>query len=199
MQAKLNELNSAFQPLMGTNTVRTILLDAPTIADFYNAVSKEMPQIIHIVAENGFDLESNNEVLRFPATGAGAISQTPLQDLGKSLREIGVRVFVLEVSNTRETAQALAKYVPAVVGIQGACGSLADATFAVTFYRALLRTGQADFAITEARRALHSAPPPPVSPLLGDPNRALAPVLYQATGSGLIFEPLGTKTQTRAA
>ena len=82
MQAKLNELNSAFQPLMGTNTVRTILLDAPTIADFYNAVSKEMPQIIHIVAENGFDLESNNEVLRFPATGAGAISNSPAR-LGK--------------------------------------------------------------------------------------------------------------------
>ncbi len=95
--------------------------------------------------------------------------------------------------------------------MQGLYRRLGDAIFAIAFHRALLRTGQADFAITEARRALYSAPPPqttgfslgfPSADLPGDPNRALAPVLYQAAGSGLIFEPAATttvKTQSKSS
>ena len=164
--------------------MRTVLLDGPNPGQFFDTLAKEAPQVVHIISPDDFP-------------------QFRLGDFGKTLKEAGVRVFILEVPNSRQTARALAKYVPAVVGMQGLYRKLGDATFAIAFHRALLRTGQADFAITEARRALYSALAPqatgfslgfPSIDLPGDPNRALAPVLYQAAGSGLIFEPAATTT-----
>ena len=184
VQNKLNTLNGAFRLLMDTDSVRTVLLDGPNPGQFFDTLAKEAPQVVHIISPDDFP-------------------QFRLGDFGKTLKEAGVRVFILEVPNSRQTARALAKYVPAVVGMQGLYRKLGDATFAIAFHRALLRTGQADFAITEARRALYSALPPqatgfslgfPSIGLPGDPNRALAPVLYQAAGSGLIFEPAATTT-----
>jgi len=200
---KLNILNSAFQPLMDTDTVHTVLLDGPNPDQLFNTLGKEAPQIVHIISADYFSLDPTAQVLYLPPSSDGVSIQIPLSDFGKMLKEAGVRVLVLEVPNSRQTARALAKYIPAVIGMQGLYRRLGDAIFALAFHRALLRTGQADFAITEARRALYSAAPTlttgfsvgfPSMDLPGDPNRALAPVLYQAAGSGLIFEPVATTT-----
>jgi hypothetical protein len=202
VQGKLNVLNGAFQPLVDTDTVRTVLLDRPSPDQLFKTLSKEAPQIVHLVSADHFNLDSMAQV-HLPPSSNGVITQTPVKDFGLMLKEAGVRVLVLEVPNSRPTARALANWVPAVVGMQGLYHRLGDAIFPIAFHRALLRTGQADFAITEARRALYSAPPPqatgfslgfPSMDLPGDPNRALAPVLYQAAGSGLIFEPAATTT-----
>jgi hypothetical protein len=184
VQTYLNDLNSAFQPLSTKGAVRTSVMEGPALEEILDSLSKERPQIVHIVAANGANLLSGEQFF-FPTAGSGAPG-IKVAELGARLQTSGVRLILLDVPESRAVARELSRYVPAVVGIQVAHSTLAF-SFVPAFYTAFLRTGQADFAITEGRRAIWSSMATTNVP---PQNLALAPVLYQTPGSGLIFEPL---------
>jgi hypothetical protein len=92
----------------------------------------------------------------------------------------GVRVMVLDGNNSADIAPRFAQSigVPIVVGWQVATSDVVRNAFNFAFYNALLRTGQADFAITEGRRAVAAAIGPEV---------AIWPVMVLNADDGLAF------------
>jgi hypothetical protein len=192
VQAYLNNLNSAFLPLSTKEAVRTSVMEGPTVREILDSLSKENPQIVHIAAANGASFLSGDDLV-LPVARPGVTPSIKLANLGKRLQESGVRLIFLDVPQSRALARELARYVPAVVGIQTAY-PVVDPNFVPGFYTAFLRTGQADFAVTQARRAIWSWATGVNAPAR---NSALAPVLYQAPGSGLIFEPATTANPSR--
>src|SRR5262249_45352093 len=113
-----------------------------------------------------------------PQGAMGLFKSIP--EFGQALAKAGTRCLTLQMGWSSTTAFLLANYVPAVVGMQSV--DAGGDRFTIAFYRALLRTGQADFAITEARRALAVIPGIPLA-------HALSPVLYLSVAVPMVLDP----------
>jgi hypothetical protein len=205
VQSILKNLNTAFQPLVARDAVRTRIMEDPPLKELLLAITYDKPQIVHIVAMDGFQ-KNGGGLLGLPPTQQDWMPS--FDTAAGQIRDAGVRILMLEIPNGRERAKDWAQYVWVVVGIQNNLWPQPDGSFGLGFYRALLRSGQADFALTEGRRSvakavLDSLPTTPPAPAAAGGQsamsnqeianwNALSYFSYQFAGTASVFEAGGT-------
>jgi hypothetical protein len=170
----VSALHAAFQSRLDAGLSVT-WLESVTPTTLHDAIKKGLPQIVHLV----IDAESDTNTLRLQDDSGAPLVMSPM-DFAGMFSGAGVRVMVLDGNNSADIAPRFAQSigVPIVVGWQVATSDVVRNAFNFAFYNALLRTGQADFAITEGRRAVAAAIGPEV---------AIWPVMVLNADDGLAF------------
>jgi len=106
----------------------------------------------------------------------------------RSTKPLGL---ILDADRGQGAAHRVARLsrLPAIVSWQTRPSDRARAAFAGAFYSALLRTGQADFAITEGRRAIAARSGNLAQAARsGSLAEAVSPVLYlNSSSEGVLF------------
>jgi hypothetical protein len=172
----INSLRAIFQTVPDT-ALKVTWLESATPAALQDAIKRELPQIVHLAVDTDAPVSPSRLVLQ-DESGAPLV-MSPM-DFAGMFSGAGVRVMVLDGNNSADIAPRFAQSigVPIVVGWQVATSDVVRNAFNFAFYNALLRTGQADFAITEGRRAVAAAIGPEV---------AIWPVMVLNADDGLAF------------
>jgi len=185
-------LLKALEPLAQAGALETTILRHATPDRLNEVLLKQTPDVVHLIAHPfseepaGSGTDTRGVILEDRDGEGYAISAVDLGRMFRSLHKQAshrVSMLTLDTGRSQSIARQLAAEanIPAVVGWQTPSTDMVRNAFTYAFYSALLRTGQADFAITEGRRAIAAREG-------AETSEAISPVLYLYVSSdGTVF------------
>jgi hypothetical protein len=177
----LDRLREALAGAESAGLVEVHILAHASRLGLNRALDAHYPHWVHLFAHSERDPREGSPVVLLEDEKSDADPLRAL-DLGTFLGMHDVLGLVLDTDPGQEAAYEVARHegLQAVVSWQTGAGDRARSTFAEAFYRALLRTGQVDYAITEGRRAIAAR--------TGNLAEAVSPVLYlDSSSEGVLF------------
>jgi len=134
LDEEIREIDNGLQAAKKREQFRLVQKSAVRQRDFYQAILKYEPQIVHFC---GHSTENDGIFLEDELGQSAPVKTKALSQMFKLFADKGVECVVLNACYSEEQAQAISQYIKYVVGMNKAIGDKAAINFAVAFYDAL--------------------------------------------------------------